>query len=121
MSKKNQLLEKELPSETSENKEFIENEKNLTTENTLQNSERKNTTDGFKLRRQDNIYGRHHKKGALGQRRDRPLGQAWASDHSETHDNLRQRACGGAACGLEYELHRTDYINYERMDFHENL
>ena len=27
MSKKNQLLEKELPSETSENKEFIENEK----------------------------------------------------------------------------------------------
>ena len=34
MSKKNQLLEKELPSETSENKEFIENEKNLTTENT---------------------------------------------------------------------------------------
>ena len=45
MSKKNQLLEKELPSETSENKEFIENEKNLTTENTLQNSEGKNTTD----------------------------------------------------------------------------
>ena len=45
MSKKNQLLEKELPSETSENKEFIENEENLTTKNTLQNSEEKNTTD----------------------------------------------------------------------------
>ena len=45
MSKKNQLLEKELPSETSENKEFIENKENLTTENTLQNSEGKNTTD----------------------------------------------------------------------------
>lgn len=34
-----------MPSETSENKEFIENEENLTTKNTLQNSEEKNTTD----------------------------------------------------------------------------
>lgn len=41
MSKKNQLLEKEMPSETSENKEFIENEENLTTENTIENSEEK--------------------------------------------------------------------------------
>ena len=45
MSKKNQLLEKELPSEISENKEFVENEENLTTENTLQNLEEKNKTN----------------------------------------------------------------------------
>lgn len=47
MSKKNQLLDKELNSETSENKEIIENqiEENPITEDTLENSEEKTITN----------------------------------------------------------------------------
>ncbi len=47
MSKKNQLLEKELNSETFENTEVIENqvEENLTTDNIIENSEENNTSN----------------------------------------------------------------------------
>ena len=47
MSKKNQLLDKELDSETSENKEIIENQikENSITEDTLENSEEKTITN----------------------------------------------------------------------------